>query len=327
MKRLLISALAVLSLAVPATAEVVEAVVARVGDRIITRSQYANRLRLGLREIENNVPAAEQAARRAQFQSGLLDEMLSELLIKDRADRLGLKVTQQEVNDATERLKAQYGIKTDQEFNESLQKSGMSRVEMEGRLRDTLLTNKVFARELRSREELSDRELRERYEAEKEQYRLPERARLRELVLLIPSDADEAAIGQLAVQADDLAKAARTGADFTKLVTDHSQSASKEQGGDIGTVAKGELIPALDQAVFAAQAGSIVGPVRTRSGFHVVKIEERLPSEVPGFDAVKDRLRQGASEETFQRDFKAYVERLKSEAFVQVFPEQIPTAG
>ena len=324
MKRLAIAALALFSLAAPAAAEVVESVVARVGDRIITRSQYTSRLRTGLREIESNVPPGERMARSAEFQKNLLDEMLSELLIKDRADRLGLKVTNQELADATERLKAQYGIKTDQEFNESLQKSGMSRAEMEARLRDTLLTNKVFARELRSRNDLDDKGLRERYEAEKDHYRLPERARLRELVLLIPSDADEAAIGQLATQAETLAQAARTGADFAKLVAENSQSASKDQGGDIGVVGKGELIAALDQAVFAAQAGSVVGPIRTRSGFHVVKVEERLPSEVPGFDAVKDRLRQEASEETFQRDFKAYVERLKAEAFVQVYEDQVP---
>ena len=67
----------------------------------------------------------------------------------------------------------------DAQFEESLQRSGMTRADMEARLRDTLITNKVFSRELRNREDLTDKELRERYDREKERYRLPERARLR----------------------------------------------------------------------------------------------------------------------------------------------------
>jgi peptidyl-prolyl cis-trans isomerase SurA len=325
MRKALTLLFSVLCIAAPASAEVVEAIVARVGDRIITRSQYQQRLRMAYEEIEATVPENDRATRRADVRKELLDEMLSELLIKDRADRLNLKVAPQEVSEAVERLKAQYGIRTDEEFNDSLRKSGMSRTEMELRLRDTLLTNKVFARELRGRSELSDRELRERYDREKEHYRLPERARLRELVILIPSDAGEAQIGRLAVRAEEIANSARSGGDFTKLVEEHSESASREKNGDIGTVARGELIPALEQAVFSAQTGSVVGPIRSRSGFHIVRVEERFASEIPGFDAVKERLRRDGDEEAFQRDFRAYVERLRKEAFVQVFESQIPS--
>ena len=84
-----------------------------------------------------------------------------DLVGEDRADRLGITVSQTEVNDAVKRLKDQYGITTDAQFAESLQSSGMTRPEMEARLRDTILTNKVFSKELKPREDLSDRELRE----------------------------------------------------------------------------------------------------------------------------------------------------------------------
>ena len=86
------------------------------------------------------------------------------------------------------RLKEQYGIKTDADFDESLRKSGMTRADMEARLHDTILMNKVFGRELRQRDELADKELRERYDREKERYRLPERARLREIIVIKPDD-------------------------------------------------------------------------------------------------------------------------------------------
>lgn len=307
-------------------AEVVEAIVARVGDRIITRSQYLARLQDGYEEIQRTTPPAEVASRKAAFRKNLLNEMLSEILIKDRADRLGLTVSPPELQEAVKRLKVQYGISSDEEFNESLKKSGLSRAEMEARLRDTLLTNKVFSRELRNREDLTDRELRERYEREKEQYRLPERAKVREIVVVLPETADLAARDRLKARAMEAYERAKRGDDFLILVAEYSEAPTKEQGGDLGEIAKGELLPVLDSGVFRSDAGAVVGPIETRFGYHILKIDARLPSELPSFDAVKERLRKEASEETFQRDYQAYIERLRKEAFVEIYEQNLPTA-
>jgi parvulin-like peptidyl-prolyl isomerase len=192
---------------------------------------------------------------------------------------------------------------------------------MEVRLRDTLVTQKVFSRELRGRGELTDPELRERYNREKEQYRLPERAQLREIVILKENvTADEAR-----TKASEIAEAVRKpGADFASIASTMSQSGSREKGGDLGEVAKGDLVADLDKAIFSAAAGSIVGPVETKSAWHIMRVEQRLPSEVPGFDAVKDRLRREASEETFQRDYKVYIENLRKDAFVEINEAMIP---
>ena len=193
---------------------------------------------------------------------------------------------------------------------------------MEARLRDTLITNKVFARELRSREDLDDRELRDRYTREKERYRLPERAHLREIVILRPEGAMNAEAAKM--KANDIATQLRASADFAKTATTVSESGTKDKGGDLGEVARGELLPDLDRAVFNAAQGAVIGPIETKSGWHILKVEQRLPSEVPAFESVKDKLRKDAGEETFQRDLKAYLERLRKDAYIQINDQNIP---
>jgi parvulin-like peptidyl-prolyl isomerase len=306
------------------SAEIVEAIVARVGDRIITRSQYSARLREALAEVAQNAPADQVANRQATARRELLNEMLSELLLKDRADRIGLSVSPAEVADALARLKAQYGIKTDEEFNESLVKNGMTRAQMESRLRDTLLTQKVFGRELRSRQEMADRDLREKYEREKERFRRPERAKVREIIV-IPADASNPdSISRASARAVQITQRAKEGEDFAKLAQEFSDAPTKSTGGDLGEVAKGEMLAALDDAVFAANAGSVIGPVQTRNGFHILKVEQRLSAELPAFESVKEQLKKDVSEETFQRDYKAYVEKLRKEAFIEMHEENLP---
>lgn len=309
-----------------ASAEIVEAIVARVGDRIITRSQYSERLRNAYNEIDRAATTEEDAeARKKRTREGLLDEMVEELVIKDRADRLNITVSDAELKDAVNRLKAQYGISSDEAFEASLKEAGLTKSQMEARLRETLLTNKVFGRELRSRAELTDKELKARYEREKEQYRLPERAEVREIVVTIP----EGASGLVAVEkkgmADELAEQARKGSDFAQLAAQFSDAVTKADGGLLGEIKKGELIAELDTAIFSANQGDIVGPIKTPFGYHIIKIEKRMEAEIPGFEAVKEQLRKDASEETFQRDYKAYVENLRKEAYIQTFPENIPT--
>lgn len=313
------------SIGVAGASQIVEAIVARVGDRIITRSDYLVRLDRTLQEIEQNLPADRVEQEKKKAREELLDNMINELLIKDRADRLGLRITQAQVDEAIERLKSQYGIETEEQFLASLTQSGLTRQQMEDRLRDTLISNQLFARELRSRSQLEDRELRKRYEREKEQYRLPERARVREIVLLRPEDGSAGEAGQLA---EEIAGRARAGEDFLELVATYSQAPSKQDQGDLGIVSRGELLGPLDDGIFKADAssplGSIVGPVMTRFGYHVLRVEERLPSEIPPFEVVKDRLRQEESDETFQRDLQAYLDSLRANAFVRVNPEVIP---
>ncbi len=320
-------ALLILALAASATtltaAQLVEAIVIRVGDRIITRTQYAKRLRDGYAEIEQTVAPSEAAAKKAELQKSLANDLIAELLIKDRADRLGITVSGDELKDAKQRLMQQYGLKTEAEFEESLRKSGMTVGDMESRLRETLLMNKVFGRELRNREELSDKELRERYDREKERYRLPERAHLREVVILRPDNA--AQVDAARQRANQIAARAKT-EDFAKLATELSESGTKSKGGDLGEVARGELLPDLDKAVFNSPAGTIIGPLESKSAWHILKVETRLPSEVPAFESVKDRLRKDASDDAWQRDYKAYIDRLRKDAYIQIHEENVPTS-
>lgn len=320
-KTILVLALA-LCAGTASAAELLEGIVVRVGDRIITRTQYERRLRDTLNEIEQNAPAESRASLKAEARARLVDELINELLIRDRADRLGITVTDDEVKEAVNRLKQQYGITTDEQFESSLKSSGLTRTEMESRLRETLITQKVFGRELRSRQQMTDAELRERYNREKERYRLPERAHLREIVVLKP---ESGSTDEARTKATEIAAAARKpGTDFANLASTLSESGTREKGGDLGEVGKGDLVAELDSAVFNAQPGAIIGPIETKSAWHIVRVEQRLPSEVPAFESIKDRLRQEASEETFDRDYKVYVENLRKDAFVQVNDDMIP---
>src|SRR3979409_180698 len=87
--------------------QIVEAIVIRVGDRIVTRTQYDKRLHDAFAEIEQTVPPAPIAAKKEEVRRNLPNDLIAELLIKDRADRLNLTIGTDEMKDAVARLKQQ----------------------------------------------------------------------------------------------------------------------------------------------------------------------------------------------------------------------------
>ena len=141
----------------------------------------------------------------------------------------------------------------------------------------------------------------------------------------MPRPENAAASEQMQKRVEQIATDARVAPDFAKYAAAVPESVTKEKGGDMGEVARGELLPDLDKAVFNAQGGAVIGPISTKSGWHILKVETRLPSEVPAFESVKDKLRKDVSDETFQRDYKAYIDRLRKDAFIQINEANVPT--
>ncbi len=126
--------------------------------------------------------------------------------------------------------------------------------------------------------------LRKRYADEKARFATPEQ-RLTSHILINTGDGAEAKAARLATEA----KAA--GADFAALAKANSDdTGSREQGGDLGWVEHGAMVKPFEDAVFAAKAGDIIGPVKTDFGYHVIQVREVRGGEGKPFEDVRDQL-------------------------------------
>lgn len=161
---------------------------------------------------------------------------------------------------------------------------------------------------------VTDDQLRERYEKEKDRFVTPETRQVRHILLPLEEGKDDPA---LKARADALAQRARGGEDFAKLARENSQDVgSAAQGGDLGWVDRTTLEPALTEALFALKQGEIGGPVRTRFGWHVIELEGIRAGHSQSFDEARAELeaearRQGAADEfgNRQEQLQSRIER------------------
>ncbi len=315
MKRTLLAA-ALLGVAVLrlSAAELVERIVARVNDRLITQSEYDKRVAIAMR-----APRAPDAQ---TVRGTVLEDMIREKLLEERAKEMSVSATDEEVEAAVQRVKAQYNLTSDAEFDAALADSGMTRDDLRRQMRETITLQKVIGRDVASRMDLSDDGLRIEYERRKEQfYAVPESARVSEIVVkFTPGDAESQATA--AAKVEELRGKIKAGTPFADLAKADSEGKTKDRGGELGTVNKGELVEALDVAIFTSK-DEYPAPVLMNGSISLLRITERKDAGYRPFSEVKDDLRKRISDELYEKRFTEYMDKLRREAFVKIYDPEL----
>ncbi len=148
-----------------------------------------------------------------------------------------------------------------------------------------------------------DAELRELFAAREADLSQPERVRARHILIAVASDAGEADLAAAREKAQAARERILAGEDFAAVAQAVSNDTrTAEQGGDLGVFARGMNDPALDDAAFALEAGGLSEVVRSVHGFHVVRVDEKLPAEPATFEGHRLALaREGATRERATR--------------------------
>ncbi|MBA1148390.1 SurA N-terminal domain-containing protein [Ectothiorhodospiraceae bacterium WFHF3C12] len=159
---------------------------------------------------------------------------------------------------------------------------------------------------LAAQTEISEDELRERYESVKgERFTTPGSRQVSHILLDVPGDAGEEALQAARQKLNDIRASITSGeASFAEMARKHSADpGSAEQGGDLGTVRRGEMVPAFEEAAFALDEGEISEPVRSDFGLHLIKVTGVSPAQTEPFEAVRDQLEADLVEERMANRF------------------------
>ncbi len=205
-----------------------------------------------------------------------------------------------------------------------LDKDPEVKAEIEEQVR-MILARHYFERRILKDLKVSESEAQEYYLAHKKDYQLPERIQARHILIRVPEGAgpeDEAAALK---KAREIRKKLLAGADFSEMARKYSEDpGTKDRGGDLGLFARGQMIPEFEEAVFKLKVGEISPPIKTRFGYHLVRVEARVPAQVQPYEKVKEQVVQDLLEAKKQERLSAVLKELKKKYPVEVHPENLP---
>ena len=291
--------------------EVIDRVLVEVNARAVTRSALDQRLRQNARK------AGEAAATEPlpEMKKAAMEELVSEALLEDRALELGLVATDSDVEGFIRKLREENKVATEEEFVKALAATGLTPASLREQLHRSLSVQRVLGHEIYGRLDLGEDALRRAYERDKDAWRVPEQIRISEI--LVPRG--EGKTGETRVL--ELARQLRAGARFEELVPRYSSGASRDRGGDLGFVARGELNPEIEKVVFSLLVGEVSDPIATKFGWHVVKVTDKVPSRTKPFAEVRGEVLQKARDDQFPKKLAGYLDRLRRDALIRVSDE------
>jgi peptidyl-prolyl cis-trans isomerase D len=148
----------------------------------------------------------------------------------------------------------------------------------------------VDVNQLRQNVQVSDDMLKLQYQSNIQQYQVPDRVHVEHIAFMTAGKTD-AEVEEIRKKAEDVLKQVKKGGKFEDLAKKYSEDTTKDKGGDIGWIVRGQALPEYEKAAFSLPVGSISDLIRTQIGLYIIKVLEKETAHTKPFDEVKDSLR------------------------------------
>ena len=303
---------------------VVEDVVARVNDQIISRSDY-DRAAAQLEQEGHQQGWTEQEL--ADHKKDMLRDLVDQQLLLSKGKDLGI-TGETELVRRLDDIRKQNHLDSMEDLEKAATQQGVSYEDFKQNIRNGIITQQVIRDEVGRHLQMTNTELQRYYQQHQSDFSQPESVRLSEILVPVGTGGDEAAdLAAAKSKADDLEAKLKGGTSFEDLSKANSAGSTAAQGGDLGEFKRGSLAKQLEDATFSLQAGQYTAPIRTKQGYVLLKVTQHTAGGTQDFAAMRPQVEEAAFMSRMQPALRTYLAQLRQNAYVDVRPGYVDTAA
>jgi len=353
MKKLYLALIALACLPLFAADQVVEEIIARVNNQIITRSEFA-RSKDQLRDEAKQQDPATADKVYADKEKDLLRDLIDQQLLLEKAKDLGLSADTDLIKQL-DQMRKDMKLPDLDALEKEAEKQGISWEDFKQQQKNQILTRKVIGEEVGGHLAVSKEEEQKFYDEHKAEMEQPEYIRLSEILVapkapsITPApDASAAGSGQNAqsaadqaakqatdpaalsaaeAKANDLLKQIRDGANFDDIAKKYSDGPSAADGGTLGMFKRGQLAKELEDKTFAMKAGEVTDVIRTKQGYVILKVLEHQQAGIPSLKDALPKIQDALYVEKLQPALRSYLTKLREEAYIDIKPGYVDSGA
>ncbi|MFW6284465.1 MAG: peptidylprolyl isomerase, partial [Desulfosalsimonas sp.] len=222
-------------------------IVAVVNDVEITAQELEQKMQL-IQSRYENMGMPIQGEQLAQLRNSVLDNLIEKQLLIQESKAQDINVDESEIQEQLNELKGQF--ESQEAFEKKIASSDYSEDELKTEMRENLLIQNLIEEKIESGISVSDKEVRDYYEENQEEYKVPEQVRARHILIQAEPDAGETQKAEAKDKIKEVEKKLESGQDFSELAKEYSDCQSSEKGGDLGYFGRGQMVESFDEAVF-----------------------------------------------------------------------------
>lgn len=320
-EKIILILMGVIMACAPVHAEVVDRIIAVVNDDIITLYELNTAFEPYLKNIEMTYQGKDKDAAIRQNQKVLLQRLVEHLLIEQEAKKTGISATVREesvmgvLQDTLTKQKLSM-----QDFLKNLQAEGSSIEQVKKDIRSQMIRMQLLRREVKDKIVVTDEEIGEYYNKHRDEYEGKESVRIKQLLLPSPAGADKNTKMKIRNEALRLRELIAQGETFDFLVAQYSQGSAAVQGGDLGFIERGTIIPEVESAAFNLAVGQVSDVIESVLGFHIVKAVDKRGAGIKPIAVVREEIKAKIEEEKLEKKYEEWISSLMARSHVEVRP-------
>ena len=294
--------------------EMLEAILIRVNDRIVTVSEFDERFRQELAQV----PPQPDSESLVAFRDELVENMVNEMILMERAEEKGIVADEATIDQAVAGLREENNLQEDEAFEAALEESGLTEEALRERYRNSFLVQRAAQGEVRQTE-ITEEELRMLYEQAKENYAVPAKVELQQMIFPVAPDGSDLDAVESRVMA--MLERVEGGADIQAEAT-----LAGVELQDLGSIPVQDLRPELVEMLDPLGDGDFSLPAVTPAGIQVLRLAQRIPAGYRPFEEVEGEIRRREAERVFFDQRSGFIDRLKEDYLVQVHRDRLEGA-
>ena len=308
---------------------VVEEIIARVNNEIITKSEYDKSLASAeddaKQECENRCTPQQLTTATDERKKSALRDLIDQALLVQRGKDMSISV-ETDVIKQLDQIRIQNKLPDMDALEKAVTSQGLNWEDFKNNIRSHLITQKVIGQEVGSHINIPESESKKFYEEHKAEFIGPESVALREIVVSTDGK-KEADLPDLKKKAETARKRVDDGEDFSEIAKRMSDGTTKEQGGYLGIYKRGELAKPIEDKVFSMKKNGLTDVLETKQGFLILQVLEHYDEGQQSFDKVKEKIMNQLYETRMQPALRDYLKTLREQSYVVIKPAYVEAAG
>ncbi len=210
------------------------------------------------------------------------------------------------------------GAKTEAELEIALKPQGVTVDGIKRRIRETLMVQKVVRRKVALRISVTEEEIDRYLRDNREKLETGLTFEARHMLFLAEPGRGEDGWEEAKRRAEEVHGRLLAGGSFADLARQHSEDGSRNEGGALGALKRGELAPEIEAAILALPVGDVSKPFRSEVGYHLFKLEKRESLAGEGLAQARNQIREILFREKYQVRLKDWLAEIKQRAMIDM---------
>jgi peptidyl-prolyl cis-trans isomerase SurA len=294
-------------------AAVVDKIVVVVNNEIITQREIDIMLAPIYSQYSTMYKGAELIKMLEDVREKILKQLIEDRLIFSEAKKLNIIIDEKEIDAKIDEMRKKVGSETDLES--MLNEQNLTLNELRARYKEKIMTRKLIDNKVGAKIIITPLEVKNYYNSNKENFMQPEEIKLR--TILMKPDKDKGQEAGALQLAKDVLKRLKEGCDFEGLAKEYSDGQGASEGGLMGYVKKGDLMPQIEDIVFNLKDGETTGIIQSPLGYHIFKVDERKIRRMRELPEVRQDIEEFLYREKATQKLKGWIDSLSKSAYIE----------